>query len=46
MHETLIIEDGAFMDGKCKRSDRTADDDMEGEIAGSGMTIPPIRLIN
>ncbi len=48
MHEGLIIEDGAFMDGKCKRMDKPSG--REGEIAESGIDMPltgsNIRLIN
>lgn len=46
MHEGLIIEDGAFMDGKCKRMDKPMNAD---EIAEEEKDIPPshnIRLIS
>lgn len=32
MHESIAIEDGAFLDGKLKRTDKPAADDPEGEI--------------
>ncbi len=46
MHEGLIIEDGAFMDGKCKRMDKPMNAD---EIAEEERENPPahnIRLIS
>lgn len=47
MHEGLIIEDGAFMDGKCKRTDKPSHDSGVAieEIADVQIT-SAIRLIS
>lgn len=38
MHESLSIEDGAFVDGKFKRTDKVFIDDADGDAAGDGET--------
>lgn len=46
MHETLSIEDGAFLDGKCKRTDKVYlndNQDENGEFSDSAPT--PIKLL-
>lgn len=32
MHEALTIEDGAYLDGKCKRTDKLESDDDDSEL--------------
>jgi cytoskeletal protein CcmA (bactofilin family) len=34
MHETIAIEDGAFLDGKCKRTDKPETDDTDSSFEG------------
>lgn len=47
MHETLIIEDGAFVDGKCKRTDKNNGHDSEpSELSVEIPVTSSIRLIN
>ncbi len=47
MHESISIEDGAFIDGKCKRTDKIEDEDEEygAESGGSVKMLENIRLI-
>ena len=41
MHEGLIIEDGAFVDGKFKRTDRTKPEETEEEESDSSFDSEP-----
>lgn len=46
MHEGLTIEDGAFMDGKCKRTDKPVHDIEEMPEPENAAQVTTIRLIN
>jgi cytoskeletal protein CcmA (bactofilin family) len=49
MHEALTMEDGAFLDGKCKRLDKanhTEDKAVQDEPAANVRMFENIRLIN
>jgi cytoskeletal protein CcmA (bactofilin family) len=50
MHESLTIEDGAFVDGKFKRSDKISaandDDDTSTEFTDSAISEPDARSAN
>lgn len=39
MHEQLVIEDGAFIDGKCKRTDKPS------EAADAAASAKPLRMM-
>lgn len=50
MHESIAIEDGAFIDGKCKRTDKPHEllehtDEFEESTAGDIKMLENIRLI-
>lgn len=46
MHESLTIEDGAFIDGKCKRTDKaSAEADSDENSGGAPKIMENIRLI-
>jgi cytoskeletal protein CcmA (bactofilin family) len=53
MHETIAIEDGAFLDGKCKRTDKICLDDENIQVTEESDQLKPdlkilenIRLIS
>lgn len=50
MHEAITIEDGAFVDGKFKRTDRVLTDEEEGETATTASseedsTVPEAKIL-
>ena len=49
MHEAITIEDGAFVDGKFKRTDRVLTDEEEGETAATSSeednTVPEAKIL-
>ncbi len=46
MHEGLIIENGAFMDGKCKRTDRVSSSEEDTSSLSDEPVHSTIRLIS
>ncbi len=46
LHENISIENGAFMDGKCKRIDKVSENDYETENSENTVYNTAIRLIS
>ena len=48
MHETISIEDGAFLDGKCKRTDKvqtSEDEDNDGDFAFEDSSATDLKVL-